>query len=149
MKPKLLISACLLGMPCRYNGTHKKLGNLNQLAERYELVGVCPETLGGLKIPRLPCEQKEGKVYAKDGIDCSPAFDLGARRTLAIALKSGAKIALLKERSPSCGVNQIYDGTFSDTKIKGMGVAAALLKANGIRVYSEEEMNQLFIDHLQ
>ena len=127
MKPKLLVSACLLGTPCRYDGKSKKNEAVCALAERFELIPVCPEVLGGLPTPRTPSERRGACVVRKDGRDVTAEY------------RRGAECAL--ERSPSCGSGEIYDGTFTGALTAGDGVTAELLKANGITVYGESEQS--------
>ncbi len=143
MKEKLLISACLMGTPCRYDGASKPMEAMDRLCQIYDLIPVCPEVLGGLSTPRLPCEIFGGKVIRKDGKDESASYRKGAEITLAIAQKEGCTLALFKEKSPSCGTRFRYDGTFSKRLIKGQGITAKLLSENGIKVYSENEKNEL------
>ena len=136
-----LVSACLCGRACRYNGSaapHSE--GLWRLYRAGRAVLVCPECLGGLKIPRLPAEIRAGRVFDSAGQDLTPAFKLGAARTLAIARKYGISKAILKERSPSCGSSLIYDGSFSGRKVTGQGITAALLRAHGLLVCSEEDL---------
>ena len=137
---KLLISACLLGLPCRYDGASKPLSEaaLGRLRGRFELVPVCPEQLGGLPTPRTPSERQEDRVIMRDGTDVTAAYDRGARVACALAMQTGAEAALLKARSPSCGSGEVYDGTFTGTLTSGDGVTAERLKALGIPVYTEE-----------
>lgn len=141
-KQPLLISACLLGVACRYDGQSKPLPSekIDALREKYLLIPVCPEQLGGLPTPRLPCELSDGRAIRSDGADLTDAYTKGADETLRLAKTLGAKSALLKAKSPSCGSGRIYDGSFSGTLIDGDGVTAALLKANGINVFSELEL---------
>lgn len=144
-----LISACLCGVNCKYNG----LNNYNEICEKLLASGkailVCPEQLGGLPTPRIPSEiignsldilDGKGEVVNKEGSDVTAQFIKGAKETLNIAKKLNIKTAILKDGSPSCGVNYIYDGNFSGTKIKGMGVTAQLLKESLIDVISEDEL---------
>ena len=144
-----LISACLCGVNCKYNG----LNNYNEIFEKLLASGkailVCPEQLGGLPTPRIPSEiignsldilDGKGEVVNKEGSDVTAQFIKGAKETLNIAKKLNIKTAILKDGSPSCGVNYIYDGNFSGTKIKGMGVTAQLLKESLIDVISEDEL---------
>lgn len=140
---KLLISACLIGTNCKYNGKNNYLKLVEELKKKYELIPVCPEILGGLDIPRNPSEIKNNKVISNKGIDVTKEFNLGAKSALDIAKNNNVNIVLLKDGSPSCGSSYIYDGTFSKTKIKGNGVTAALLKENGIKVFSENEISKL------
>lgn len=143
MKEKLLISACLCGKNTKYNGGNNLISNLAKIEENVELFLVCPESDGGLTTPRNPSEQQGEKVVSNKGVDVTAEFNLGAKIALEVALKNNIKYALLKESSPSCGTNLIYDGTFTGKKINGMGVAAKLLKENGILVFSENEIEKL------
>ena len=140
---KLLISACLIGTNCKYNGKNNYLELVEELKKKYELIPVCPEILGGLDIPRNPSEIKNNKVISNKGIDVTKEFNLGAKSALEIAMNNNVKMALLKDGSPSCGSNYVYDGTFSKTKIKGNGITTILLKKNGIKVFSENEISKL------
>ncbi len=143
MKEKLLVSACLLGIPCRYNGEMKINEAVNALAERYELVPVCPEVLGGLKIPREPSEIRGKRVYTKSGDDVTGEYEEGARRALILAMKNGCKRAVLKEKSPSCGSGLIHNGLFDGGLVEGDGVTARFLKIYGIEVLGESEVGKL------
>ena len=142
MKEALLISACLLGTNCKYNGGNNALPEekLAVLRERYRLVPVCPERDGGLPTPRLPSERLGERVLNRAGEDVTEAFRRGAAHALETAEREGCRIALLKERSPSCGSGKIYDGSFTSTVIAGDGITAELLKQNGIRVLGESEI---------
>ena len=141
MKDALLISACLLGTNCKYNGGNNALPpeKLAALEERYRLVPVCPEQAGGLPTPRLPSECRGEQVVNRAGEDVTEAFRRGAELALETALREDCRLALLKERSPSCGSGRIYDGSFTATVIPGDGVTAEMLKKSGITVYSETE----------
>lgn len=143
MKTKLLISACLCGKNTKYSGGNNLLSRLNEIEEKFDLYLVCPESDGGLTTPRDPSEQRGNTVVSNKGVDVTKEFNLGANIALEVAKKNGIKYALLKESSPSCGSNLIYDGTFTGKKIKGQGVAAKLLIDNGIKVYSENEIEEL------
>ncbi len=136
---KILVSACLLGENCKYNGKNN-LTNLN--LDKYEVVPFCPEVSGGLSIPRTPCEIIKNKVISKEGIDCTKEFNLGASLCLDICQKNNITKAILKEKSPSCGVNYIYDGTFSNNLIEGCGVTTKLLLENNIEVFNEIEFKE-------
>ena len=143
MKEKLLVSACLLGINCKYSGGNNRLPEAEALAARFELVPVCPEQLGGLPTPR-PCAERVGdRVLTRTGEDVTAAFRLGAERTAEIARSSGVRRALLQERSPSCGCGTVYDGTFSGTLTAGRGVTAALLEKNGVEVYESTRISAL------
>lgn len=145
-----LISACLCGVNCKYNG----LNNYNEICDKLLASGkailVCPEQLGGLPTPRIPSEiigessnilnYNNGSVIDENGNDVTPQFVKGAKETLQIAKKLNIKKAILKDGSPSCGVNYIYDGNFNGTKIKGMGLTAQLLKESSIDIISELEL---------
>lgn len=143
MKEKLLISACLCGKNTKYSGGNNLINKIEELKEKYDLYLICPEVDGGLTTPRNPSEQIGDKVLSNVGVDVTNEFNLGAKIALDVAQKNGIKKALLKESSPSCGTHKIYDGTFSGKKILGMGVAAKLLKENGIEVYSDEEIEKI------
>lgn len=139
---KILVSACLLGKNCKYNGGN----NLNQgvldFIEGHEVIGVCPEQLGGLSTPRLPAEIVDGVVTNKEGVSVDNEFRKGAQAALAIALENKADLAILQSRSPSCGVKEIYDGSFSGRKIKGQGVFAKLLAKHDIKVLDAEDVGE-------
>ncbi len=141
MKEPLLVSACLVGVNCKYSGGNNALPPelLAALEEKYRLVPICPERDGGLPTPRLPSERKGKRVLNRAGEDVTEAFRRGAQFALETARREGCRLALLKERSPSCGSGEIYDGSFSGTLIPGDGVAAALLKEHGIAVFGETE----------
>lgn len=143
MKPKILISACLLGENCKYNGGNNYDPAAEALRESYELVPVCPERLGGLPTPRTPSERVGERVLTRDGRDVTEAFVDGAEKALALAGSCGAVLAVLQPRSPSCGYGQVYDGTFSGRLVSGKGVAAELLEANGIKVFNNTQINEL------
>lgn len=142
---KLLVSACLLGVNCRYNAEPKALPDdlLSRLLERHTVVPVCPEQLGGLTTPREPSERQGTRVVMRSGRDVTAAYARGAQEALRLARQFGCTAAVLKERSPSCGHGEIYDGTFTGTRTSGDGVTAALLLENGIAVYGESEIDQL------
>ena len=143
MREKLLVSACLLGENCKYNGGNNYSPDVERLRERFELVSVCPEQLGGLPTPRVPSERVGERVLTRDGQDVTEAFRQGAERTLDIARAEGALRAVLQVRSPSCGCGMIYDGTFSGTLVPGKGVAAELLEKNGVKVYDRTRTGEL------
>ncbi|MBT3817161.1 MAG: DUF523 domain-containing protein [Candidatus Magasanikbacteria bacterium] len=135
-----LCSACLLGVNCRYSGDTKPNKKVIALLKKETLIPVCPEQLGGLATPRDPSQIKDGRVFAIDGTDVTDAFKKGAEETLKIAKMYGITEAILKQRSPSCGYGKVYDGTFSKTVTKGIGVTAALLEEQGIRIQTEEDL---------
>jgi uncharacterized protein YbbK (DUF523 family) len=135
-----LCSACLLGIRCRYDGKSVPNKKVLELASKETLIPVCPEQLGGLSTPRVGAEQKYGKVITKEGDDVTKNFELGAKQAVELAKIFKCKTAILKQRSPSCGCGQIYDGTFSGTVIEGDGITTKLLKAEGIEVLSEDDL---------
>ena len=148
MKTKIIVSACLLGENCKYSGGNNKNEAVISLAEDFELIPVCPECFGGLEIPREPSEIKGGAVVSKSGKDVTEAFKTGAEHTLYIAKEKNCPAALLKERSPSCGFGEIYDGSFSGRLISGNGITAQLLFDNEIAVFGEsktEKLKQLYL----
>lgn len=140
---KILISACLLGARCRYDGGSTRQAWAERLAEHHELVPVCPEQLGGLATPREPAERLGNRVVTRSGADVTAAYRRGAEEAVALAKLLGCQAAVLKERSPSCGRGVIYDGSFSHTRIPGDGVAAELLLQAGIPVYGESQAEEL------
>ena len=140
---RILISACLVGDNVKYDGGNNKNPLISKLLEKYELVPFCPEVEGGLPIPRHPCEQRGEQVINDIDEDVTDEFNKGADLALNICLYLKIKKAILKERSPSCGVHSIYDGTFSHKVIAGSGVTATLLKRKGIEVYNEDEIPML------
>ena len=137
------MSACLMGVNCRYDGGGKKLPELPQLMERYHLVPVCAEVMGGMTTPRTPSERVGERVIDREGHDVTKNFHRGAAEVLQLAQLYGAKKALLKERSPSCGSGEIYDGSFSGKKTIGWGVTAEKLRDNGIAVCGESRVDEL------
>ena len=139
---KILISTCLLGACCRYDGASKAHPLAALLAERHTLVPVCPEQLGSLPTPRPPAERRGGRVVTQSG-DVTEQYLRGAEETLKLCKLLGCEAAVLKERSPSCGRGQVYDGTFSGTLTAGDGVTAELLAAHGILVYGESQIEKL------
>ena len=140
---KILISACLVGDKVRYDGGNNLTPTYKELLQNYELVPFCPEVEGGLSIPRVPSEIKKEKVFSKDGKDVTDYFIEGAKKALAICKYLHIEMAVLKDGSPSCGVHEIYDGSFQNKKISGQGITAQLLRENGIKVYSESEIPEL------
>lgn len=139
----ILISACLLGVKCRYDGKGKTYDVLNALPESIRLIPVCPEQLGGLSTPRPKAEIKNGRVINIEGTDVTDAFKRGAEEVLRLAKIFGCKYAILKENSPSCGKGRIYNGDFSGALIDGNGVCAGLLSENGVKVFGESQIDKL------
>lgn len=140
---KILVSACLLGENCKYNGGNNKCDEILELEEKHRLIPICPECFAGLTIPRVPSEIKGDKVFSKNGDDLTEKFKDGAEKALYVAQEAGCQIAILKERSPSCGFGKIYDGSFSGKVIDGNGIAAQLLYDNGIRIFGESQLKKL------
>lgn len=153
---KVLVSACLLGKPVRYNGSAKALEDalLDRWISEGRIVSVCPEVMAGLPTPRPPAEiangdsgaavlQRDGRIVEADGNDVTEAYLAGARITLEYALRHDCRYALLTDGSPSCGRSFIYDGTFKSRRIDGEGVTAALLRQHGIAVFSQTEISFL------
>ncbi len=132
-----LVSACLIGLPCNYAGKSSFNQELFDLFLKGEVIPVCPETMGGLSVPRVPAERVGQKVVNKEGIDVTEEFMKGAEKTLEIALQNKVDEAILKSRSPSCGVGRIYDGTHTGSFTEGNGITAELLMKNGIKVKNE------------
>ncbi len=139
---KIIVSSCLLGNNCKYDGTNNKQEDLLSLSKRYELIPVCPEVMGGLSIPRLPAEIINGKVINLANEDVSAFYQLGASKVLQIALENECQIAILKSNSPSCGYGTIYDGTFCHHLINGNGITSELLFKNGVVILNEKNYHE-------
>lgn len=137
---KVLVSACLLGENCKYSGGNNLDKKVIAFLEGHEAVSICPEVLGGLPTPRTPAEIVDGVVTTMDGRNVDKEFRRGAALALERAKAEGAELAVLQPRSPSCGVRQVYDGTFSGRKADGQGVFAKLLLENGFRVIEPEDL---------
>ncbi len=140
---KILISACLVGDKVRYDkkGCYNPL--IKKLLQYYELVPFCPEVEGGLKSPRKKSERRRNEVVNEDLVNVTDKFDLGAEKALSLCKYLNIKLAILKEDSPSCGVHQIYNGYFQNRKIPGQGWTTELLTKNGIKVISDNEIEDL------
>ena len=134
------VSACLLGENCKYSGGNNYSERVMEYIKGHEVVSICPEVLGGLPIPRDPAEIVDGVVKHKDGNSVDKEFRDGAKKALEILKDKGAELVILQSRSPSCGVDSIYDGTFSGKLIPGNGVFVELLKAEGFNVIDVEEL---------
>lgn len=145
MKEKLLVSGCLVGQKVRYDGGDQGLQGtaLERWITEGRVVPFCPEVAGGLPIPRAPAEIVGLRVRTRAGVDVTEAFESGAEQALELARRHGIRVAVLKERSPSCGSSEIYDGTFSGTRKQGEGITTSLLRANGVEVYSEAELHRV------
>ena len=139
---KIMISACLLGVCCRYDGDSKAHPEMEKLARCHTLVPVCPEQLGGLPTPRPPAERRGDRVVTQHS-DVTEQYRRGAEETLKLCKLFGCEAAVLKEHSPSCGRGTVYDGTFTRTLTAGDGVTSELLAANGIPVYGESRIEEL------
>ncbi len=137
---KIIVSACLLGQKCKYNGGDNYCQKVLDHVKGHEVIPVCPEVSGGLPTPRTPCEIVDGVVLNKNGENKDKEFRAGAELCLKKAIDENADLAILQSRSPSCGVNQIYDGTFSGTLIDGSGIFATMLSENGIKVLDAEDL---------
>ncbi len=142
-KQAILVSACLLGVCCRYDGASKPNADVIRLREKFILIPICPEVDGGLPTPRTPSERVGDRVLMRDGTDVTQNYSSGAEQALARAREFSCNAALLKARSPSCGSGAIYDGSFSGNLTSRDGVTAELLKKEGIAVYTEEEIDLL------
>lgn len=140
---KVLISECLCGVDCKYNGSNNLDVFARELLESGKAIAVCPEVLGGLPTPRVPAEIIGDKVITKNGIDVTKEYQKGAQIALKTALTEDIDIAILQARSPSCGSSFIYDGTYSNTLIPGQGVTTKLLRENGIKVVTIEEYKSI------
>ena len=140
---KILISACLVGDKVRYDGKGQYHPLVKELLEKYELVPFCPEVEGGLKTPRVPSEIVKDKVINKEGKDVTRNFKAGADIALQICKYLSIKVAILKDNSPSCGSTHIHNGKFDNKLIEGKGITANLLERNGIKVYNENQIEEL------
>lgn len=140
----ILVSACLLGVFCRYDGQEKVNEDVIRLMEHHTLIPVCPEQAGGMMTPRLPSERRGEQVVDREEHDVTAYYQKGADEALKLARLYHCEYAVLKERSPSCGKGHIYDGSFTGTIIPGDGVTAALLTEHGIKVIGESQINQVF-----
>jgi len=139
---RVLVSACLLGDPVRYDGKDKRSAHpvLRRWLEEGRVVRACPELLGGLAVPRPRAERRGDQVVTEEGREVTAAFEAGARATLALTQAHTIRVAVLKENSPSCGVGSIADGGFAGRRIAGSGVTTELLRAHGVQVFSEDEL---------
>jgi len=152
-KQRILMSACLLGEPVRYDGGHSKVasGLIQQWQDEGRILSTCPEMAGGLNVPRIPAEiiagnadavlQGQSLIQRKDGGDVTDAYISGAEKTLALCMQYKVQIAILKEGSPSCGVICVHDGSFSGHKVDGQGITARLLSRHGISVFNEAQIH--------
>ncbi len=136
----ILVSACLLGENCKYNGGNNRNERVLQYVEGHRVIAVCPEMLSGLGAPRKPVELRAGRVVTAEGDDCTDAFRAGVRKAMEQIAGEEIDLAILQSRSPTCGVKQIYDGTFSRTKITGQGLLAQALAERGIPLMDAEDV---------
>lgn len=137
---KIVVSACLLGNNCKYNGGNNYCQQVIDFVKNHEVIALCPEVLGGLSTPRLPSEICKGIVMNCKGISVDKEYRQGARLSTEIAIREGATLAILQPRSPSCGCKQIYDGSFSRKLISGKGIFAQMLNDNGIETIEPEDL---------
>ena len=136
----ILVSACLLGENCKYNGGNNRNERVLRYVQGHEVIPVCPEVLGGLPCPRKPVEWVGERVLTRDGDDCTENFRIGVQRALEVIADQQVDLVILQSRSPTCGVKQIYDGTFSGVRIDGQGVLAKALAARGIPLMDAEDV---------
>jgi len=139
---KILVSACLVGDNCKYNGGNNLNERLVEFLEAHEVVKVCPEVMGGLATPRAPAEIQQGQVVNTEGRNVTKEFEAGALRAFEIVERQKPDLIILQSRSPSCGIKQIYDGTFSGRKIEGQGIFAALCIKAGCKVLDIEDFDE-------
>ena len=137
---KIMVSGCLLGENCKYNGGNNYSEKVAEYIKGHEVISVCPECMGGLPTPRIPAEIVDGIVTNREGQVVDEEFRRGAKIALEIARKEQIDVAILQSRSPSCGSKQIYDGTFSGVKVDGQGVFAKLLKEHGFHMIDVEDL---------
>ncbi|MFH1637443.1 MAG: DUF523 domain-containing protein [Candidatus Woesearchaeota archaeon] len=135
-----IVSACLAGINCNYKDEARPCQKVIELVKQGKAIPICPEQLGGLTTPRTPAEQKDNKVFTKNGEDVTTQFERGAEEALKIAKLANCDEAILKAKSPSCGSGKVYDGTFSGILIEGDGVFAKILKKNNIKVFTENDI---------
>lgn len=143
----ILVSACLLGYNTKYNGGNNYNPLIEKIREKYDIIPICPEQLGGLKTPRVPSEIKGDEVYSKENKNVTSNFLEGSRKVANIALYNRIKKAILKESSPSCGVHNVYDGNFDNKLIEGNGITTKKLKSLGIECYTIKEFYEKYIEN--
>lgn len=139
----IIVSACLVGKNCKYNGKNNLNLELVKALVKYHVILICPEVAGGLPVPRDPAEIISDKVINQKGVDVTNNYYLGARYALQLALNNNVKIAILKSNSPSCGSDLVYDGTFTHTLTTGDGITTKIFKANGIKIYTENNYKEI------
>ena len=140
---KIAVSACLLGHNCKYSGGNNRSQKVLDYIAGHEVIPVCPEVAGGLSTPRVPVELKDGRAINREGEDVTEFFRKGVEKTMANLTREQIDLAILQPRSPSCGCKQIYDGSFTNTVIPGDGVAAEKLRAAGVTLFGESELEKL------
>ena len=140
---KILVSACILGSNTKYNGGNNYNPLVEELKEKYTIISICPEVMGGLGIPRVPAERKDGRVINKNGDDVTDNYISGCNKVLELIKNEDIKYAVLKDGSPSCGSSYIYDGSFTGNRIEAMGVTAENLSKLGIKIITENEIREL------
>lgn len=140
---RILVSACLMGVNCRFDGKSNLMPRLEELMVKHDCIPVCAELYGGLPTPRTPAEIQGDKLVTRDGRDVTANFVKGAAEVARMAKLYDCKVAILKENSPSCGSGKVYDGTFSKTLVEGDGLTAKALKELGVTVYGESEIEKL------
>ena len=139
---KYAISKCLCGINCKYNGSNNLNLKIKELEKNNDVILICPEVLGDLPIPRIPFEIKDGRAINKENLDITDKVMTGCNKALKLILDNNIDLVILKENRPTCGVNFIYDGTFTHTKIKGCGFLTKMLKDNNIKVISDVDFNE-------
>ena len=141
---KIAVSSCLLGIKCKYNGESNFNIKIDKLREKHTIVPICPEVLGGLSTPRVPSEIIGSKVINQNGVDVTLNYINGAKKALDILKENNIDVVILKSKSPSCGKDYIYDGSFTHTLVNGDGITTHLFKKNGIKIYSENDFEDIF-----
>ena len=139
---KIMVSACLLGENCKYNGGSNRSEALLERLAGHEIIPVCPEVAGGLPVPRIPAEIVKGRVQNREGQDVDAAFRAGARAALELARREQPDLIILQSRSPSCGVREIYDGSFTGQTVPGDGCFVKMLREIGVPVCTEEDLDR-------
>ncbi len=146
---KILVSGCLIGENCKYDGGNNLKEKVAALAKDHEIITICPEVMGGLSVPRVPSEiNQDGIVYSKEGVNVDAEFRLGGKKGLEIALAENPDLCILKRRSPSCGVHKHYDGTFTGTLTDGPGVTAQLLMEHGFTCIEPEDLDDAWLEKI-
>ena len=140
MQKTILVSACLLGRNCKYNGGNNRNERVLKYVEGHRVIAVCPEVQGGLPCPRKPVEWREGRVVTADGEDCTAQFRAGVADVVRQIAGERIDVAVLQSRSPTCGVKQIYDGTFTGTRVAGQGLLARTLAEMGVPLLDAEDV---------